>query len=567
MFFRKKKTLYANSHAVVIGIDAYGQMPRLSAAVKDAKSIAKLLPEVGFEKERIVTLYNSQATGNAIRHVLDDILRETTRKNDRVLVFFSGHGLDRPLPNDRKEGYICPVDGDPEKIGATCIRMTEIRDWSDAIAAKHILFLMDCCYSGLAVDTARRVAVNIPDYLYEVAKKPCRHIITAGRAGEVARELDGHGIFTRELISGLKGAADVAKRGFVTGEMLGTFLKERVANASRGKQNPVSRQFDGEGEFIFIMPQHDDASIAEPEPHVAYEESDISYAKPEVTEDDSEYEDNEVIADCVRDAMRIGSCDVRAGECPDWEAFSESRSAHWLEGTEFDCAEAQYLLGLWMLTQGETSDDGWKINTGVEWICKSAQQGFAPAQTLFGICSLEGTGVDRDEKEAVVWLKLAAKQSDALGQYHLANCFFDGDGVRKNVKTAAQWYALSAENGYGMAQQCLGAAYLEGDGLPQDIDLGIQWIRLAAKAGTPISQRFLGELYATGEVVRRNRKTAFSWYLKAAQQGDMEAQYLVGQCLLSGEGTDEDSSQAIEWLQAAVDQGHGEALELLDRIA
>jgi hypothetical protein len=37
MFFKKNKKLYANSHAVVIGVDAYHQMPGLSAAVKDAK--------------------------------------------------------------------------------------------------------------------------------------------------------------------------------------------------------------------------------------------------------------------------------------------------------------------------------------------------------------------------------------------------------------------------------------------------------------------------------------------------------------------------------------------------
>ena len=106
--FRKKKRLYANSHAVVVGIDAYHNMPELSAAVKDAKSISALLPELGFQEDRITTLYNDEATATAIRHVLDDILRETTRKNDRVLVFFSGHGVDRPLPDDRKEGYICP---------------------------------------------------------------------------------------------------------------------------------------------------------------------------------------------------------------------------------------------------------------------------------------------------------------------------------------------------------------------------------------------------------------------------------------------------------------------------
>lgn len=566
-FSKNSKALFADSHAVVIGIDKYRKMPQLTCAVNDAKSIARLLPSLGFEKKNITTLYNSKASGEMIRHVLDDVLRDSTGNEDRVLVFFSGHGVDRPLRNNRKEGYICPVEGDPDRIGASCIRMREIRDWSEAICAKHMLFLMDCCYSGLALGAARRVAVSVPDYLFKVASKPCRHVITAGSAGELAVEIDGHGIFTRELIAGLQGAADLSERGYIKGEMLGSFLKERVADASHGKQNPISRQFDGEGEFIFLLSGVPPQCVMESKEKLEPDEDVIQEPLMHGEDDDFVIEDNEAISQCVRDSMQIENIDVRAGEFTDWEEFSESRSAKWLEGADLDSAEGQYLLGLWLLIQGENSDDGWKIGTGVEWLQKSANQKFSPAQALFGLCLMEGTGLEEhDEKLSIRMLKSAAEQDDGIGQFYLANFYSDGDGVRKNAKTAAKWYEKSAVNGYPGGMYFFGYVCLHGEGIEKDPEIGLEWIRKAAKKGHATAQWYLGNIYTEGTYVRKNKRAAFTWYRKAAEQGEPEAQFQTGRCLLEGEGTEANPDEAHQWLNIASDNDHEDARNLLNSL-
>ena len=44
-----------------------------------------------------------------------------------------------------------PVDGDPGKLYSTAISMEALRRLSDRVPAKHILSVMDACYSGYAI--------------------------------------------------------------------------------------------------------------------------------------------------------------------------------------------------------------------------------------------------------------------------------------------------------------------------------------------------------------------------------------------------------------------------------
>ncbi|MBI1725255.1 MAG: caspase family protein, partial [Candidatus Tectomicrobia bacterium] len=107
------KTLYSNSWAVVIGIDRYQhpRIPELRYARKDAEDIRKTLPKLGFPESRILTLFDRQATKRAIERLLGDQMRRLVSPNDRLFVFFAGHGKD-----EEGEGYLIPYDADPENL-------------------------------------------------------------------------------------------------------------------------------------------------------------------------------------------------------------------------------------------------------------------------------------------------------------------------------------------------------------------------------------------------------------------------------------------------------------------
>jgi len=131
--------------------------------------------------------------------------------------------------------------------------MNVIADISLRIPAKHILFVMDTCYSGLALARASSISPQTPGYLEKIANTRVRQIITAGGAGEQAFEREGHGLFTKHFLEALDGPADENKDGVITGFELGNYLRWRVSEDTSNKQTPVFGIMEGEGEFLFVV--------------------------------------------------------------------------------------------------------------------------------------------------------------------------------------------------------------------------------------------------------------------------------------------------------------------------
>ncbi len=138
---------YRKSWAVVIGINEYQKWPKLKHAVNDARSVGDVLRKIGFDE--IIMLLDGEATQQNIRRVLGDELYDKTQDEDRVLIFFAGHGQTQDLPNNRKTGYIIPVEGELNNYYSTAISMHQLQELSDRVRAKHMLFALDSCFSGL----------------------------------------------------------------------------------------------------------------------------------------------------------------------------------------------------------------------------------------------------------------------------------------------------------------------------------------------------------------------------------------------------------------------------------
>ncbi|MBI3635383.1 MAG: caspase family protein, partial [Candidatus Rokubacteria bacterium] len=255
--------VYVGSWAVVIGINEYRneRVPKLRYAVNDARSVERLLLAQGFRRDRIITLTDADATKSRIEEALGDRLRRQAGRNDRVLVFFAGHGMTVKIRSGEDEGYLMPVDGDPDRIFSTAISMSALRQISDLIPAKHILYVVDACYSGYAVFN-RAIA---DDLFEEMTKKPAIQILTAGRQGDQAQERAGHGVFTDVLLRGLGGEAFGA-RGWLALDQLGAWVRERVYAESNKRQIPQFGNLSGDGQFVFMRPARVAAAPPPPPP-------------------------------------------------------------------------------------------------------------------------------------------------------------------------------------------------------------------------------------------------------------------------------------------------------------
>ena len=247
----QRKALYRMSFAVVIGINQYEKWPGLEFAVADANAVKNALQKTGFDD--ITIIMDKEATQRRILSELFHKLPAKVDRNDRVLFYFAGHGQTEDLPGGGKKGYIIPVDAETDSYASTAVSMEQIRSLSSRIAAKHIFYVMDCCYSGLGLNRATGVMPGISDYLRKVAAMRVVQIITAGGQGEQVQEKEGHGLFTAYFLKAIKGEADLDKDNVVTGTELGAYLRPNVSNASGQAQTPLFGRLEGEGEFLFFI--------------------------------------------------------------------------------------------------------------------------------------------------------------------------------------------------------------------------------------------------------------------------------------------------------------------------
>ena len=247
----QRKALYGRSFAVVIGINKYEKWPGLEFAVADAGAVKDSLQKTGFDD--ITVILDQDATQRRILTELFHELPQKVERNDRVLFYFAGHGQTANTPGGGKKGYIIPVDAEADSYASTAISMEQIRSLSSRIAAKHIFYVMDCCYSGLGLNRSTGVWPGISDYLRKVSAMRVVQSITAGGQGEQVQEKEGHGLFTSYFLKAIEGDADLNKDNVVTGTELGAYLRPTVSNASRQTQTPLFGRLEGEGEFLFFI--------------------------------------------------------------------------------------------------------------------------------------------------------------------------------------------------------------------------------------------------------------------------------------------------------------------------
>jgi peptidoglycan/xylan/chitin deacetylase (PgdA/CDA1 family)/uncharacterized caspase-like protein len=246
-------TGYADSWAVVIGINDYAKWPKLQYAVHDADAIRQTLIErFGFAPEHVLSLKDGEATRNGILGLFHDTLAHgALKKNDRVFVFFAGHGGTVSLNSGRDIGYLIPVDADPKEIATDAIPMTEIQNIAEGLAAKHVFFVMDACYSGLGLTRG-----SGSRFLNENAKRIGRQMLTAGGADQMVADggPNGHSVFTWTLLQGLNGKADLNGDGLITATELAAYVAPAVASVA--PQTPAFGSLPGSegGDFVFALP-------------------------------------------------------------------------------------------------------------------------------------------------------------------------------------------------------------------------------------------------------------------------------------------------------------------------
>ena len=210
------------SYALVIGISEYPNLPpqgQLRFPARDAAAIyaALISPEGGqFPPENVRRLIGKDATLANIRQALEQWLPSVSKDDDRVVIYFAGHGFVAG-----GKAYLAPYDIDPNDIPGTSYSMEKLgRVIGADIKAKWKVLLTDACHSGAITPEADTRQINAS--LLQLDRS--LFSLTASRDREQSFESEiwggGHGVFTYYLIKGIEGEADENADGVVTADEL-----------------------------------------------------------------------------------------------------------------------------------------------------------------------------------------------------------------------------------------------------------------------------------------------------------------------------------------------------------
>ena len=239
---------------MVVGINKYQNFGPLSFARKDAEDVAfHLIQDLGIPGNQVSVILDAEASRERILTSYLEFINVANSPDDRLVFFFAGHGLTLTGYHGQV-GYLVPADGDPSNP-ATLIRWDDITRNADLIPAKHILFILDACFSGLAL---QRVAYpGIERFLSDMLQRRARQVITAGKADETVADGGGpegeNSIFTGYLIEGLTGAA-ISESGVLTASGLMHYVYDKLAHDDNANQSPHYGHIDGDGDCILMAP-------------------------------------------------------------------------------------------------------------------------------------------------------------------------------------------------------------------------------------------------------------------------------------------------------------------------
>ncbi len=215
---------------------------------------------------------------------------------------------------------------------------------------------------------------------------------------------------------------------------------------------------------------------------------------------------------------------------------------------------AQLVVGQHLLSAAYLSPksvDSNTLQTGVEWLNESANQGCRTAQLQLGAIFDEGKIVSRNTSKAIKWYTEAAKMGDVTAQTKLAKIHKSEEGISKDERQSATWYRVAADNLENQAQILLGPNHIVASSSPDS-----EWADAAVFLA-------VGDNYEQGRGVERSDEEAAKWYLKAAKQLNSEAQFRLGLMYQQGRGVEKDLHQAWQWLIKAAVKHHMEAKNTL----
>lgn len=278
--------------ALVAGVCSYEGDQKLYAPCRDARAMRDLLiKEYGYNRDDIIFLVDKAEGGERVdgpptAEVMKTKVERFRAKhgdeeNSTFLFYYSGHGgYVKGAQSDfgvlQPSGFFTTLKDQPYQHRGWDMQLL-IDDIKKGVPSRHIMLILDACYSGWA---GAKGDDDLDERVRSLWKERAEVVLSAGSKGQRAWEDEveekawvwgGHSAMTAFVLEGLKktgegfAGADKNKDRIVTDEELAAFVKERVPTSvkqfKKAQQNPAMFRLDQgyvkSGQFLFVP--HDTA--------------------------------------------------------------------------------------------------------------------------------------------------------------------------------------------------------------------------------------------------------------------------------------------------------------------
>lgn len=241
------------TYAVVIGISQYQNttIPPLNYADKDATVFAGWLKSNAggaLPDYQVKLLINEDASISAIYNALD-WLTQVAKQNDRVYLYFSGHGDVEIDSASISKGYLLAWNSPSNNYANNAIRVEDINKLANTLSINNkarVILITDACHSGKMAGDFFKGKQLTAHNLQTVLNNEVRMASCADdeEAAEGPAWGGGRGIFSYYLLQGLNGMGNEQKNDTVTVKNMDSFLASSFAadkdlNREKHKQHPV----------------------------------------------------------------------------------------------------------------------------------------------------------------------------------------------------------------------------------------------------------------------------------------------------------------------------------------
>lgn len=224
-------------YVLAIGVAAYdGAKLKLGFPVKDAEDVvAAFQAQSSLYREVVVKLLRNPSAPEFLDGL--EWLRDEVTARDVGAFFYAGHGM-----NDRdNDFYFLTREAVPDRLRRTAVPYLEVKKTLGALPSKVLAFI-DACHSGNAMGGRRGVA-DINAVASDLAAAENGVVVFTSSTGNqfsLEDEAWRNGAFTKALVEGLNGQADLISDGRITIAELEAWIADRVKKLTRNQQTPTT---------------------------------------------------------------------------------------------------------------------------------------------------------------------------------------------------------------------------------------------------------------------------------------------------------------------------------------